>query len=88
MTDTVKGGRKKSGNKVFRLAISVITLLAVFLILAYLVYREKDVLLSYDWQLRVVPLVLSFLLFSADLVLVTIVWSWIMNSLAIYLPSW
>jgi hypothetical protein len=71
-----------SKNKVVRLTISAITLLAALSILAYLVYRERDVLLSYEWQLRLPPIFLSFLLFSIDLALVAVVWGWIMNSLA------
>ena len=51
-------------------------------IMGYLVYREREVLLTYPWQFRPIPLVLSFVLFSLDLLVVALIWGWIMNTLS------
>jgi hypothetical protein len=70
-------------TRVWRL---ITTSLIVFLALGslcYLIYRERDVLLSYPWQFRLEPLLAAFLLFSIALFLTAVVWIWIVRSLGV-----
>jgi hypothetical protein len=62
------------------------TLMAMMLalsagILGWLVYRQRDVLMHYDWHLRWELILASFVLFSIGLGLVAIVWGWVVTSL-------
>jgi hypothetical protein len=50
-------------------------------VLGWLIYRERDVLLSYDWNIRWEFVLGSFVLFSLDLGVAAIVWGWMFNSL-------
>ena len=65
----------------WRLAFSILTFLIVVLILGFLIYQQKDQLLSFNWQFDWLFLLFSFLIFGLDLTLVVIVWGWILNSL-------
>lgn len=49
--------------------------------LGYLLYREWDVLISYPWQLRWLPLLVSFVLYAAGQWLAALVWVWIVRTL-------
>jgi hypothetical protein len=51
------------------------------LILGVLIYREKNVILNYEWDLRIFPAFLSFMLFSIALFLAGLIWGWIVRKL-------
>jgi len=68
-------------NNKLKVLVSVLLILTTGGILGYLLYRQRDLLLSYEWQFYPIPAVVSFLLFSLDLLLVAVVWGWIMNRL-------
>ncbi|HEY5572434.1 MAG TPA: hypothetical protein VIK64_05400 [Anaerolineales bacterium] len=68
------------GRRIQRLTSIIISLVAVA-ILGYLVYRQKEILLSYPWQINPALYLLSFFVFSIDLFLVAIIWGWIMNTI-------
>jgi hypothetical protein len=50
------------------------------LILGWMIYRQRDVLLSQSWSINIWNIIIAFCLFSIDLMLVAVVWSWIMDS--------
>ena len=50
-------------------------------ILGILIIREREVLLSYQWNLRLLPAILSFVLFSIALLLAGLLWGWINRKL-------
>ena len=52
-------------------------------ILGWLVYRERDVFMHYNWHLRWELILASFVLFSVGLGLVAIVWGWIATSVGV-----
>lgn len=68
------------GRRIQRLTSIIISLVAVA-ILGYLVYRQKEILLSYPWQINPALYLLSFFVFSIDLFLVAMIWGWIMNTI-------
>jgi hypothetical protein len=43
------------------------------------VYKQREVLLTYDWQFHLLPLVLAFILFSLTLFMSSMVWGFILN---------
>lgn len=59
---------------IFMLVLSVV-------ILGYLVYQQKDILLNYKWDIQPIPILLSFLIFTSILLLVSMIWGWMMNAL-------
>jgi glycosyltransferase 2 family protein len=63
------------------LIITLLFGLLVVIILGFLIYREREILLTYDWQFHPTRLLISFLLFSLDLFIVAKVWAWIMDTL-------
>ncbi len=67
--------------KGMKLIRPLVTLIIAVAILGYLVYREKDILFSYQWQLHPELILLSFIIFSIDLFLVAFIWGWIMNTI-------
>lgn len=69
-------------DKWLRLAATLAFGLLTLAVLGYLVYRQREVLFSYPWQFRPLPLLASFVLFSIDLLLVAVIWGWIMNTLS------
>jgi len=64
-----------------KLVYSTIILVIAGGILGYLIYSQRDILLTYDWDINWSQVFFSFMVFSLDLVLVVFVWSWLMNSL-------
>lgn len=68
------------GRRIQRLSSIIISLAAVA-VLGYLVYRQKEMLLSYPWQINPALFLLSFFVFSIDLMLVAVIWGWIMNTI-------
>lgn len=64
-----------------RILVAGVSLLAAGIILATLLYRERAVLLTYDWQLRWGYLGLGFGLLLLGLVLAALVWASIMRTL-------
>lgn len=51
-------------------------------ILGWLVYRQRDIFINFQWQFRPLPIILSFFLYSLCLGQVAAIWVQIMNSLA------
>jgi hypothetical protein len=68
-------------KKVNRKAITIFSICISFAILGLLVYRQREILLTYKWQFHPIPIILTFLLFSFTLFWAAIVWGWILNSL-------
>ncbi len=71
----------KSG-KINPLLLPVITILITIVLLGYLIYRERHLLLTYDWYFHPQYFGFSFILYSVDLAIVALVWGWIMNSIS------
>lgn len=71
----------RSLHKRFRFGYSFILLLIAGGILSYLIYSQWEVLISYDWDIDWIQVLVSFIAFSVDLLLVVIVWSWLMDSM-------
>jgi glycosyltransferase 2 family protein len=55
-------------------------------VLGWMVYRQKDQLIHQTWTINAWNILLAFILYAADLLVVAIVWGWILNSLAIHIP--
>jgi hypothetical protein len=68
-------------NKRNQLILSVIVIFLTSVILGILIIREREVLLSYQWNLRLLPAILSFVLFSIALLLAGLLWGWINRKL-------
>jgi hypothetical protein len=68
-------------NKFNRKIITIISICISLAILGILVYRQREVLFTFEWQFRPIPIILTFLLFSFTLFWAAIVWGWILNSL-------
>jgi hypothetical protein len=64
-----------------RVAFIALMLALSSAVLGWLIYRERNVLLDYDWNIRWEFVLGSFVLFSLDLGVVAIVWGWMFNSL-------
>jgi len=69
---------KKKRNQ---LILSIFVIFLTLVILGILIYREREVLLSYQWELRLLPALLSFVLFSIALLLAGLLWGWINRKL-------
>lgn len=65
----------------YRLWYSLIFLVIAGGILSYLLYSQREILINYDWDIDWSQVLLSFFVFSLDLLLVVIVWAWLMDSL-------
>jgi len=68
-------------RKLLRLGFSAGLALLAFAFLGYIVWKQREALLSYPWQVRIGPALLSFAVFSLDLFWVALVWAWIMLAL-------
>lgn len=55
-------------------------------ILGYLVYQQREILLSYHWQIHWLPLVGTFVLHAAVLLLGAFVWASIINIVSVQMP--
>ena len=64
-----------------RLLLITISICVSIIILGLLIYRQWDILINFQWQFRPLPILLTFLFFTAGLFWAAIVWGWIMNSL-------
>jgi hypothetical protein len=69
-------------SKINPLLLPAITILIAIAILGYLIYRERQLLLAYNWQFHPQYFALTFILYSIDLAIVALVWGWIMNTLS------
>jgi hypothetical protein len=59
------------------LTIILVSITVIFL--GVNVYKQREVLLTYDWQFHLLPLVLAFILFSLTLFMSSMVWGFILN---------
>ena len=66
-------------RKINRVAVTLISVAVTALVLGYLVYRQREIILTYHWQFRPIPLLLSFVIFSVALFWVSVIWGWIIN---------
>lgn len=64
-----------------RILFLILTLMVTFLVLGYLIFRQQDVLFSYDWQIRPLPLAVSVIFYAGALSLAVLTWIWIMKAL-------
>ncbi len=74
------------GRNRLRTLLSAATVIVSVLILAVLLYTQRDALRDFAFEFRPIPTLLSLLIYSLDLIVVILVWSWIMRSLGIQLP--
>jgi uncharacterized membrane protein YbhN (UPF0104 family) len=70
-------------EKFQRWSYFAITVASIFFILGYLVYRDREVFLNYEWEFHLLPALGSFVFYSASLVWVAGIWGGIMNSISI-----
>ena len=68
-----------SKKNIPRLILTAGTLIVSVGILMILVYRQREALLEYEWQIRLFPIAASFLLFGLALLLVVGIWAWMMR---------
>jgi hypothetical protein len=57
-------------------------------ILGWLVYREREVLLHYDWHLQYAFIAYSLVLYSIVILLTSLVWGWILAALGYPINYW
>jgi uncharacterized membrane protein YbhN (UPF0104 family) len=79
-------GKSSARGRVFRIITTAATVLISAGILGYMIYSQRAALETFTWDFRVVPVVLGFLVFSLDLLLVAVIWGWIMNTIGKPLP--
>jgi uncharacterized membrane protein YbhN (UPF0104 family) len=72
-------------NNVNRRLITFIAIGITIIVLGILVYRQREIIINYQWQFRPIPILLSFVIFSIALFWVAIVWGWIVNNLGMKL---
>lgn len=75
-------------NRVVKIVLSLFAILFAVAVLGLLLYREKDALLNYSWRIRPEVVVVSFLLYFIDLLLVVWAWALIMRSLGSKVSFW
>ena len=56
--------------------------LSSVVILGYLVYRDRRLILEYRWELNLIPALISFLLYTLALFTIAGIWAWMMNTLS------
>jgi len=71
-----------SRHKGLRMVISAAIIMLSFLFLGYRLYRNWELLTSYSWEIRFVPLILSFVMYTLELGLATLAWNSITGRLA------
>ena len=69
------------GDRRWRLLVGLATVFITGAILVWIIYRQRDLLLSYDWQIRPGYLLLSFGVYSINLWVVAAIWGSILNTL-------
>jgi glycosyltransferase 2 family protein len=70
-------------KKVNRFFITFISIGVTIVILGILVYRQREIILNYQWKFHPLPILLSFFVFTLALFWAAIVWGWIINNLGI-----
>jgi len=65
-----------------RVLISTAVIAFSFAFLGYQLYKDWAILSTYSWEIHLIPLLLSFLVYTLDLGLVTLAWNSIMGRLA------
>jgi uncharacterized membrane protein YbhN (UPF0104 family) len=72
--------RSRGKQSPARMLLMLLTVLATIGILGWLIYRQREVLLTRQWTVNVPYLLLSFLLYCLIVLMTTAVWSAIMKS--------
>jgi hypothetical protein len=62
-----------------KLLLSVILVGITVIVLGVNVYKQRETLLTYNWQFRPLPFVLAFIIFSLTLFMGSIVWGYVLN---------
>ncbi len=75
--------RRVFSSKKLRTILTVLALLSSTAILGYLVYSQREILLSYDWKIHWIYFIPIFGLYTLNLVLVSYVWARILEALGI-----
>ena len=75
--NSVRGFSLKSKRNQIILTLAIILLTIV--ILGIMIYKEREVLLNYQWDIQLMPILLSFVLFSIALLLAGLIWGWIIR---------
>lgn len=73
----------KTGNKqsLVQVGIITITLIISLSILAFILFKERDVLLTYNWQIEYIYMFYSFVIYSVGLFCASLIWSNVMNEM-------
>ena len=69
------------GGRFARKALTIVSILLTAGILGYLVYSERDVIIIIMQDFRPIVLIYSFIIYSAILLITSIIWAQIMNNL-------
>jgi glycosyltransferase 2 family protein len=72
-------------KKVNRWVFTSVSIGITVVVLGFLLYRQRDIILHYHWEFKPLPLILAFLIFSVALFWMAIVWGWIINNIGIKL---
>ncbi len=71
-------GRQLAQSKI----IPIIFTLLVLMGLGVMVYNSRETLLTYDWQFRPIPFIISFAIYATALILAILGWGLIVNKIA------
>jgi hypothetical protein len=71
-------------SKVARYCITAAAFVFSFAILGYMVYREKELLFSYNWHVHWEYLLIAFILYTLNFILVNYVWMDIVRTFGIH----
>jgi hypothetical protein len=85
LTRLIKSGKRwlidsfYTPKKSKKLLLSVILVGITVIVLGVNVYKQRETLLTYNWQFRPLPFVLAFIIFSLTLFMGSIVWGYVLN---------
>ena len=85
LTRLIKSGKRWVIDSFFtpkkskKLLLSVILVGITVIVLGVNVYKQRETLLTYNWQFRPLPFVLAFIIFSLTLFMGSIVWGYVLN---------
>ena len=87
-TNLIESGKRWSINsfrtpkKSIKVLITISLLSIPIIILGVIVYRQRDILLTYNWQFHPLPFGLAFIFFCVSIFMSSLVWGYIVNSVS------
>lgn len=87
-TNLIESGKRwlinsfRSPKKSIKVLITVSLLCIPIIILGVIVYKQRDILLTYNWQFHPLPFGLAFIFFCVSIFMSSLVWGYIVNNVS------